>query len=72
MYIIVKFIDAIIVLAILLIITLTVLNADSYSSMLGTPPEMEHVATTPPNPEEPLADSDNIADNEDVITKEGA
>ena len=65
MYIIVKFIDAIIVLAILLVITLTIVNSGSYRSMLEKAPKAEsHVVTSTPSNEEATTDSQkaNIQD----------
>ena len=66
MYIIVKFIDAIIVLAILLVITLTIINSGSYSSMLDIAPKAEsHVTTSTPSNEDVTIDSQK-ADIQDI------
>ena len=71
MYIVVKFIDAIIVLAILLIISLTVLNADSYSSMLDKAPKAQSTALSTNTANNPTAEISDISNTEeDSIVKE--
>lgn len=70
MYIIVKFIDAVVVLAILLLITLSILNRDSYSSMLNTAPNGDNVEEVDTSLDNAPIDNANTTDTEDVIISE--
>lgn len=71
MHIIVKFIDAIIVLAILLIVTLSVLNRDKFSSMLDKAPKAQSTALSTNTANNPTAEISDISNTEeDSIVQE--
>ena len=68
MHIIVKFIDAVIVLAILLIVALTILHREDYSSLLDTATNTNNVEASNSSSNTTPIETINTTDTEDIST----